>query len=163
MAPDTYRFCPMVVADLPLVRRWLAAPHVAQWWGDADEQFARVHNDFEELAMQQFIVGEGGHPFGYLQSYDLAAWPDEAFGAQPPGTRAIDQFIGEPDMMARGHGSAFIRAFVAGLLANGTPRVITDPDPANARAIRAYEKAGFRRDRVIDTRSGPALLMVCNP
>ena len=153
----------MLVADLPLVRRWLAAPHVAQWWGDADEQYARVHNDFDEPAMQQFIVGEGDQPFGYLQSYDLAAWPDEAFGTQPPGTRAIDQFIGEPDMMARGHGSAFIRAFVAGLLASGTPRVITDPDPANARAIRACEKAGFRRQRVVDTRSGPALLMVCNP
>ena len=30
-----------------------------------------------------------------------AAWPSEsAFGAQPPGTRGIDQFIGEADMIA---------------------------------------------------------------
>jgi aminoglycoside 6'-N-acetyltransferase len=66
-------------------------------------------------------------------------------------------------MLDRGHGSAFIRAFTDGLLASGVPRVVTDPDPANARAIRAYQKAGFQRDRIVDTPDGPALLMVRNP
>ncbi len=75
-------------------------------------------------------------------------------------TRGLDQFIGEPDMLDRGHGSAFIRAFADRLLANGAPRVVMDPDPANARAIRAYEKAGFERDRIVHTPDGPALLMV---
>jgi aminoglycoside 6'-N-acetyltransferase len=41
--------------------------------------------------------------------------------------------------------------------------VVIDPDPANARAIRAYEKAGFSKDRVVDTPDGPAMLMVCQP
>jgi len=45
----------------------------------------------------------------------------------------------------------------------GTPRVVLDPDPANARAIRAYEKAGFCRDRLVDTPDGLALLMVRDP
>jgi aminoglycoside 6'-N-acetyltransferase len=66
-------------------------------------------------------------------------------------------------MVDRGHGSAFIRTFLERLFAAGAPRVITDPDPANARAIRAYEKAGFQSDRVVDTPDGPALLMVRNP
>ena len=43
------------------------------------------------------------------------------------------------------------------------PRVITDPDPDNGRAIRAYEKAGFAKEGIVDTREGPALLMVRNP
>jgi aminoglycoside 6'-N-acetyltransferase len=63
-------------------------------------------------------------------------------------------------MLGRGHGSAFIRVFADQLLASGIPRVVIDPDPANTRAIRAYEKAGFCRDRVVDTPDGPALLMV---
>jgi len=63
-------------------------------------------------------------------------------------------------MLGCGHGSAFIRAFVEGLLSDGTPRVLTDPDPANARAVRAYEKAGFRRQREVDTPDGRALLMI---
>jgi aminoglycoside 6'-N-acetyltransferase len=56
-----------------------------------------------------------------------------------------------------------IRAFAGGRLEHGAPRIVTDPDPANHRAIRAYEKAGFERDRMVDTPDGPALLMVRNP
>jgi aminoglycoside 6'-N-acetyltransferase len=41
--------------------------------------------------------------------------------------------------------------------------VVTDPDPENGRAVRAYAKAGFQRDRLVDTPDGPALLMVRNP
>jgi aminoglycoside 6'-N-acetyltransferase len=155
-----YQFRSMTAADLPMVRRWLAASHVVEWWGDADEQLELVSGDLENPDMDQFIVATDGRPFGYLQSYNLAAWPDDAFKDHPPGTRAIDQFIGEPGMVDRGHGSGFIRAFVDGVLAAGAPRVITDPDPANARAIRAYGKAGFREVRVVKTAEGPALLMV---
>jgi aminoglycoside 6'-N-acetyltransferase len=110
--------------------------------------------------MDQFIVAVGDAPFAYLQCYDPAAWPDNGFGPQPRGTRGIDQFIGEPDMIGRGHGSALVRSFVEALLRGGTPRVITDPNPANARAIRAYEKAGLQSDRLVETPDGPALLMV---
>jgi aminoglycoside 6'-N-acetyltransferase len=156
----SYQFLPMTAADLPMVRRWLMAPHVVEWWGDAAEQFELVSGDLEHPGMEQLIIATDGRPFGYLQCYDLTAWPDEAFGAQPSGTHAIDQFIGEPDMIDRGHGSSFIRAFVDRLLAAGTPRVLTDPDVANARAIRAYAKAGFHGDRVVNTLEGPALLMV---
>jgi aminoglycoside 6'-N-acetyltransferase len=113
--------------------------------------------------MEQFIVATDAGPFGYLQCYRLEAWPNPAFGPQPDGTRGIDQFIGEPDMIDRGHGSGFIRGFVDALLRSGTPRVITDPDPENARAIRAYQKAGFAGDRIVNTNDGPAILMVRNP
>jgi aminoglycoside 6'-N-acetyltransferase len=112
--------------------------------------------------MDQVIVSAKGNDFAYIQCYDLTAW-NSGFGAHPAGTRGIDQFIGEPDMVDRGHGSAFIRAFIERLLTDGAPRVVTDPDPANARAIRAYEKAGFERIRLVDTPDGIALLMVRNP
>jgi aminoglycoside 6'-N-acetyltransferase len=161
MAPK-YLFRPMTTADLPLVKRWLTEPHVVQWWGDTYEQFELVSGDLEVEAMDQFIVATNDRPFGYLQCYDPEVWPDNGLGTHPRGTRGIDQFIGEPDMVDHGHGSAFIRTFIGRLLASDTPRVITDPDPANARAIRAYEKAGFIRDRMVDTPDGIALLMVRN-
>jgi len=151
----------MTAADLPLVRKWLAQPHVVEWWGDTHEQFELVSGDLHEPAMDQFIVEYEGGDFGYIQCYDLTAW-DSGLGLHPEGTRGIDQFIGEPDMVERGHGSAFIRAFVEDTLAGGAPRIVTDPDPANARAIRAYEKAGFEKVRLVDTPDGIALLMVRN-
>src|SRR4051794_9907335 len=90
-----YQFRPMSAADLPLVRRWLQTPHVAQWWGDAAEQFALVRGDLDEPAMEQFIVAEDDRPFAYLQCYNPAVWPEGGLGPQPNGARGIDQFIGE--------------------------------------------------------------------
>jgi aminoglycoside 6'-N-acetyltransferase len=154
-----YRFRPMTTDDLPQIKRWLALPHVRQWWGDPAEQYALVSGDLEEPAMDQFIVAAEGNDFGYIQCYDLTAW-NSGFGKQPDGTRGIDLFIGAPDMVAGGHGSALIRAFVDDRLAQGAPRIVTDPDPANALAVRAYAKAGFREAGMVDTPDGPALLMI---
>ena len=149
----------MTAADLPLIRRWLGAPHVAQWWFDPAEQFELVSGDLGHPGMAQFIVATDNRPFAYLQCYNLSAW-NFGFGRQPDGTRGLDQFIGEADMLNCGHGSTFIRDFTERLLADGTPRVVIDPSPDNTRAIRAYEKAGFRREREVDTPDGRALLMV---
>jgi aminoglycoside 6'-N-acetyltransferase len=160
MAPD-YAFRDMSAADLPAVRHWLRSPEVVRWWGDPEEQYALVSGDLDDPDMDQFIVSIDGRPFAYLQCYALSVW-NQGFGPQPDGTRGIDQFIGEPDLIGRGHGPHFVRQFVDALLRSGTPRVVTDPDPANARAVRAYEKAGFERDRLVDTPDGPALLMVRN-
>jgi len=151
----------MTTADLPTVGHWLAQPHVREWWGDPAEQYALVSGDLDEPAMDQFIVSVGGDDFGYLQCYDLTAW-NSGFGEQPEGTRGIDLFIGEPGKIERGHGSGLIRAFVDGRLAKGLPRIVTDPDPENPRAIRAYEKAGFEKVHLVDTPDGIALLMVRN-
>ena len=65
-----------------------------------------VSEDLDHPAMDQFIVTRGDRPFAYLQCYDPTAWPDNGLGEHPAGTRGIDQFIGETDMIGRGHGSA---------------------------------------------------------
>ena len=160
MVPGVCAFRLMTATDLPMIRRWLAMPHVAQWGGDPQEQLALISTDLDHPAMDQFVVTLGDRPFAYLQCYDPTAWPDNGLGEHPAGTRGIDQFIGEEDMIDRGHGSALIRTFVDTLLEAGTPRAVTDPDPRNARAIRAYEKAGFHKDGLVDTPDGRAFLMV---
>ncbi|HEY0478261.1 MAG TPA: GNAT family N-acetyltransferase [Kofleriaceae bacterium] len=73
---------------------------------------------------------------------------------------ARQRYIGEPDMLDRGHGSAFVRAHCDRLFAAGAPAIGTDPHPDNGRAIRACEKAGFKvASAAMDTRWGRALLM----
>ncbi len=45
------------------------------------------------------------------------------------------------------------------LKVEGAPVVAIDPDVDNARARRAYEKAGFRGETVVETEEGPVVLM----
>ena len=151
----------MSASDLPLVRGWLRTPEVVRWWGEPDEQYELVSGDLDHPDMDQFIVSIDGRPFAYIQCYALSAW-NQGFGPQPGGARGIDQFIGVPELIGRGHGSHFIRHFSDRLLRSGTPRIVTDPDPENSRAVRAYEKAGFTPDRIVATPDGPALLMIRN-
>ena len=81
----------MTADDLPLVRHWLAEPHVVRWWGNPDQQFDLVRGDLDELAMDQFIVVRDARPFAYLQCYDPESWGNCGLGQQPAGTRGIDQ------------------------------------------------------------------------
>jgi aminoglycoside 6'-N-acetyltransferase Ib len=39
-------------------------------------------------------------------------------------------------------------------------KVQTDPAPTNLRAIRCYEKVGFRKVGIVDTPDGPEVLMI---
>ena len=158
---QAYAFQPMTPPHLPMIRRWLETPEVVRWWGQPDEQYDLVSGDLDHPDMDQFIVAVGDRPFGYIQCYALSTW-NQGFGPQPEATRGIDQFIGEPEMIGRGHGSAFIRQFSDSLLTSGIPRIVTDPDPENVRAVRAYAKAGFQSDRIVETPDGAVLLMVRN-
>ena len=99
-----YAFRPMAAADMALARRWLQTSEVVRWWGDPDEQAALLEEDLEDPRMTMWIVSHEGRPFAYIQDYDPRAWNLHHLGDLPPGSRGIDQFIGEPDMLGRGHG-----------------------------------------------------------
>ena len=159
-APEAhpYRFRPVLRDDLPLLARWLAEPHVAEWWDDQDG-IAEIEAAMADPATEPFIVEWGGKPIGYAQHYGPHLEDGHPYRDQPAGTRGIDQFIGPPEFVGIGHGSRFVAAFVDNLFRRGAPRAVTDPDPANPRAIRAYEKAGFAPLGLRDTIFGRVLLM----
>jgi aminoglycoside 6'-N-acetyltransferase len=143
-----YVFTPVTDNDLSLLDRWLRNPHVREWWDD--DSGPEDEEEDEDEALQDasswpHIVHLDGRPIGYIQAYDPHAWPGHHFADQPPGTRGIDQYIGEPEFLNQGHGPAFIRQFCDNLFAAGAPVIVTDPHPDNTRAIRAYQKAGFVR------------------
>jgi aminoglycoside 6'-N-acetyltransferase len=156
-----YVFLPMTADDMPLVRRWLAEPHVAEWWGDP-ETLVFTGRDLVDPDLGQFIIGLAGRPFGYLECFRIGDW-HKSFGPQPAGTRGLDQFIGEADMLGCGHDSAFVRAFIDRLFARGVPRIMSDPSLDNLRAIHAYEKAVFVPQHEFVAPDGPALLMMRDP
>ena len=155
---NPYSFRRVDPADLALLDHWRAMPHVIEYWGPPD-----VEPGAESLAdprIAMWIVEHRGRPFAYAQDNSPHDWDGHPFGHLPPGARGIDQYIGAPDMIGRGHGSAFVRLHCDRLFAAGAPAIGTDPHPDNKRAIRAYEKAGFAiASGPVDTRWGRAILM----
>jgi aminoglycoside 6'-N-acetyltransferase len=94
-----------------------------------------------------FLIVLDRRPIGDIQSYRVDDHP--GYAAQIAIGRpaiGVDLFIGEADLIGRGHGPALIRAFLRDV---AFPRYELDlcvigPTRSNTSAIRAYEKAGFR-------------------
>ncbi len=134
------KFRPLTSDDFPLLLDWLSKEHVKQWWDageDTPEKVARNYGE-EEEGLERFILveqeGSSEKPLGYFQHY-----------VAHDGSIGIDQFIGEEDYVNRGVGTKAIRLFVEMIMRkHGPTSIILDPSPENKRAIRCYEKAGFK-------------------
>jgi len=152
--------------DLVMLHEWMTRPHWVEWWGPPETlEEVRSHYgpriDVPSPNVQSFIALLDGRPFAYIQSYVAMGsgdgwWEDET----DPGVRGIDQSLADAADLGRGLGTAMVRAFVDQLFADpAVTRIQTDPSPRNLRAIRCYEKAGFRPVGEIVTPDGPALWM----
>jgi aminoglycoside 6'-N-acetyltransferase len=146
--------------DMPLLRAWLRTPGVARWWGYPGEQAAMLEEDLTEPGMTMCIVSRHAEPFAHAQDYAVHRWPQAHFANLPSGARAIDSFIGEPEMIGRGHGSVYLRLLAERLQAEGAPTVAIDPAADNWRARRGYAKAGFVENRIVETAGGMAVVMI---
>ncbi|WP_419912172.1 GNAT family N-acetyltransferase [Hoeflea sp.] len=154
-----YTFRTVTDADFDMLRKWLRTPAVAQWWGDPDHELGLMKRDLADGTVTSLIVAYDGTPFAYAQHYNVDDWPQAHLKHIKPGTRAIDTFVGVPEMLGAGHGAAFLRALAIQLIEDGASGVVIDPDPENARARRAYEKAGFSFVEEVPSENGPAIVM----
>lgn len=146
----------LIPDDAPLLAKWLSDPRVLEYYEGRDRPFdeAAVRAKFiarNESAITQCVVLYQGAPIGYVQFYPLED-ADLAEYAYPPGIRAfgMDQFIGEPGQWGRGIGTRLVAGVAQHLISTyGAQRVTLDPHRDNPRAIRCYEKAGFRIVRLL--------------
>ncbi len=141
-------------ADTPLLAGWLTDPRVLAFYEGRDRHFDEdavrakfiARNDGD---IMQCLVLHRNAPIGYLQFYPLTDADLAEYGYQP-GTRAfgMDLFIGEPDHWNRGLGTRLVAGVAAHLITRYGAAIVTlDPRVDNLRAIRCYEKAGFRTVR----------------
>lgn len=137
---DHYGFRRATLDDLDMMAAWQSQPHVREWW-DSDEPYGVA--ELADPRVARWIVSYAERPFAFIQDYTVHGWEEHHFANLPKGSRGIDQFIGEPDMVGVGHGSAFISMRMQALFDEGAPVIATDPHPDNARAIAVYRKLGF--------------------
>lgn len=167
---SAFRFVPVTPADRPLLFEWLSTAQSQKWWGDPDEEIRLIYEGEASGESSGYIVHDVDQgPFAYIQSWPCDGQPADAIVDEPwvadqaAGTLGIDITIGKPNMLGKGLGSRAVAAFCAKLFAEGAPRLVIDPDAANLRAVRAYEKAGFIRYDAHVREDGTTLLMELFP
>jgi RimJ/RimL family protein N-acetyltransferase len=166
-----YEFHPMTGDDLPLMRRWLDTPHVKEWWGESDAELGYIRDMIDGRdTTRPFIFSVDGKRIGYIQYWFVghhqnAEWlTDHPWLAElPTDAVGVDLSIGDAACLAQGIGSGALRAFAERLIEQGYQTIVIDPDPENHRAVRAYEKAGFRVIPRLLGRTGDAFIMQYDP
>lgn len=156
-------FGPFQSKHLKSLRSWLQEDHVKKFWQETEDE-ADLSEKFlitlPKRGIHCFIIKQDEEDIGFIQYYEAAKvgggwWPYEK-----PGAFGIDLMIGRADLVGKGLGPRIIREFVEYVRGNENVRsIIIDPDPKNPAAIRAFEKAGFKREQEITTPGGAALLM----
>ena len=101
------------------------------------------------------IILQYDRPVGYVQWYRWADYPEakEMSVPQDPGAFGLDIFIGEPDVVGTGVGSAAVDLICRTLFAERDASCVALLTAVgNEQAQHAYEKAGMRKvRRALDT------------
>ena len=163
MTPASIEFEPLTEADLPLLHYWLNRPHVLEWWtgeSSLEEVRAKYLPRIGSDSVRRYLAYLNAEPIGYMQSY-LAVETEDGWwaGNTDPGVLGIDQFIADPARLGQGLGAMMVARFAALLFSDPAVsriQVSAGSAPDNVRAIRCYEKAGFRRRGMVITPDGPA-------
>lgn len=164
---DDIAFVPVTFEHLDLLETWMSRPHWRRWWGDPESELAEIRNMVEGRdTTKPFLFTLGGEPAGYIQCWFAGDWLDTETELEAPwlrllpaGAVGVDLSIAGEGELSRGIGSAVLKTFVDKLVARGYRDIIIDPDPANRRAVRAYEKAGFRIIPELAGKTGDSLIM----
>ena len=127
---------PITLEDAPRLAEIAAEPEISHWWLGLTEDDLRGKAGAEENAMV-FVVEEGGEVVGLV----------EAGEENEPSYRhaSIDIFV-TAARRGQGLGADAIRTLARHLFDDrGHHRITIDPAATNERAIRVYERVGFKR------------------
>ncbi len=122
---------PLVPGDADELRRIHVTPEVERWWDVPEADFPWDDPDTTRLTIEV-----DGAIAGMIQFHEEL---------EPKYRHAgIDVFL-DPALHSRGLGTEAVRRVVRHLIEErGHHRITIDPAAANAAAIRAYAKAGFK-------------------
>lgn len=120
---------PVEPGDVDTLCEFLEDPETKRWWG-----MPTPEEDREEVS-QGFAIEVDGELAGWVNA-DEETTPDyQCVG--------LDIMLG-PQFMGKGYGPRALRAVIDIYVEKGHHRFMIDPNAANERAIRAYEKVGFK-------------------
>ena len=149
---DDIRIRSLTDEDFPLLLKWLTDDRVLEFYEGRDKKYTleQIKEHFSqewEDEIFRVIIEYQDKPIGYGQIYKMydELYDDYHYPRSSEIVYGMDQFIGEPEYWSKGIGNKYTK-MIFDLLKKkrNVDAVILDPHQNNIRAIRMYQKAGFR-------------------
>jgi aminoglycoside 6'-N-acetyltransferase len=153
---------PATPEDRFRIRRWLAEPEIAAWWGNAASAEAEINLAMSSEAALCRIIARGVEPVGYAHAVEIGLWGEARPEDVAPGTWDINLFIAPGEHRGRGLGAAALSLLTEEVFATTLAVACCGlVSIRNEGAVRAYERAGFRWRRIWhEPLLGPSWLML---
>ena len=144
MQDGALRLRPATIADVPILERWDEDPAVRasdpeDWWDWTEE--LRDPGAWVE----HFVAELQGRPIGFVQLLDAGREPTNYWGDDiPPGTWAIDIWIGDAEDRGQGFGTRMMALSLDRCFGiHRAQEILVDPLVSNRAAHRFYRACGF--------------------
>ena len=138
--------------DYSLLLKWLSDERVLEFYEGRDKKYTleEIKKHFSEKwedELFRVIIEYQGTPIGYGQIYKMydELYDDYNYPRSDEIVFGMDQFIGEPEYWSKGIGTKYTKMVFDFLKKErNADAVVLDPHKNNSRAIRMYQKSGFR-------------------
>ena len=137
-------------------------PDIQEWWGPLSATEAEVNIALSSTHAICRIIECDGLAVGYCHAIDATLWGEQLPDDLEPGTWDLDIFVASENHRGKGFGQIALAALKDEVFSTTLAvAVCVFPSIRNERAVRAYEKAGFKWKRIWnDPHAGPSWFMV---
>ncbi|PGT19551.1 GNAT family N-acetyltransferase [Bacillus cereus] len=142
--------------DAPIISKWLTDPEVLQYYEGRDNPQSVekvlthfIHNPSSNE--KRCLVEFDAVPIGYIQMYPVDSGWKALYGYEElHNVWGMDQFIGEPAYWEKGIGTKLVQVAITYIIKEvGAEIIAMDPKVNNERAIKCYEKCGFKKVKIL--------------
>ncbi|MQA14766.1 MAG: GNAT family N-acetyltransferase [Pseudonocardiaceae bacterium] len=151
--------------DTDALHTWMNDPEVARFWEmpwPRDPIAGYLCRQRDSAHSTPYVGFLDGVAMSYWELYRADLDPLARHYPARHGDAGVHLLLGPPGYRGRGLGVGMLRAVSSWQLDidPAATRVVAEPDVRNARSIRAFERAGFRRSAEIDLPDKHAALMI---
>ena len=138
--------------DFHLMLKWLTDERILEFYGGRDKKYTleSIKEHYTKKWKDEVIrvvIEYKNMPIGYGQIYKMydELYKDYQYHKGNNTVYGMDQFIGDPEYWNKGIGTKYIKMVLDFLRKDrNADAVVLDPHKNNIRAIRCYEKVGFK-------------------
>ncbi|TDC53583.1 N-acetyltransferase [Jiangella ureilytica] len=146
--------------DGELVHDWMNRSHVVPWW-QLGVPLEEIRGYLAGLThLRPWLVSAHGTPFGYVETYEVAADPLAAYYPAQAGDQGFHLLVGPLSMIGTGVPRLMGRAVLAWLLNRGE-RAVCEPDVRNGRMLAYCDRLGLSSLGEVDLPEKRAAVLAC--